>query len=1032
MVGIQRLNSSVRLLGAFGEKDETLESLHEEFRDELIHARKVYDKIEGAIRKYLKELDSSTEPGYDRAATELKVVLNYDEKEIGIKKVGLFFEAIKDRLATARAQEKMRTGILSEWESRPSYVTVKALCLLNPMMAFTEAYEDADFFFEGDTPFEGAAKTGATELVKVMIDQLLNDLKRKDPNPKTTSRKYLAKKRKSDSKTAFLMAAESLQLSVLQLLLRDYPDLADMDSVRATIQKTAPDPGRKNQNTALEAFKLIRRNMDVSKVDDAEIWKQAVNTPSLMVVGHLLKEAGPKIVTYENVKLIIEKGNIDMWNELDEKSQCELMSKGKCDLLHTAVKYRRVEIVENILKKFPKQIEVNIGIKGHEYAVQQLGKAEKADRISDPDSAYTRIRNALLYAMIRSTSPDLGIREIRSILRKSRVEADTICLHLSTIDTEEQSFTEYVQWLQSQKANMGRIFKFESILKYANFPDLNTQIPKHIQDVAASLRVDHTEIRIVFKWLRSRGVKQVLELSVPDRLLCPHSDDDVAYCVNGSAVRVLKWRKLDLYLGNLKDKNDLREIHLYSSGNRSVHRQWYEELKKFPNVRKLYVNVVTNVLSEKRVQKVKYELQEELDKLNAELKFPWTKRPAKEGQDIPRVPVAEFDWATDGRGRTYRDLDEITSDVVGPNLAAFVRKYRGATSEKDTHKTRVALIDSGVVIVGGKRKAKAEDREQSSKDRGHVPKDKEQAPNGGEQVSGANEQFSNGNEETSKKEESLKDNEQWWTNDLAKQVVDGKSFVSTGDDEEQVWWHASEPHGTQMARLICSIDPRCELYVAKVAETRRSGVSANVVAEAIQWAIEKEVDIISLSLVAYTDTDSMSQAIRDASAKDIVILSSTADEGVQEARDAIRKADISTDVFTIAACDRWGNLLDRSQKVGYDYRFVGNDVQVGQVPFLKSPESISGSSVATAIAAGTASLILACCRISEKSNTDGPNTENRWRSHMVRKTFNAMREGSDQNYVALENLCGKGRRLEDAQFALTVNDSFEWKWSKRG
>lgn len=76
-----------------------------------------------------------------------------------------------------------------------------------------------------------------------------------------------------------------------------------------------------------------------------------------------------------------------------------------------------------------------------------------------------------------------------------------------------------------------------------------------------------------------------------------------------------------------------------------------------------------------------------------------------------------------------------------------------------------------------------------------------------------------------------KDMAQWSTNDLARRVVDGKSFVNTGDEEEQLWWHASEPHGTQMARLICSMDPCCELYVVKVAETRSSGISANVVAE---------------------------------------------------------------------------------------------------------------------------------------------------------------------------------------------------------
>ena len=160
-----------------------------------------------------------------------------------------------------------------------------------------------------------------------------------------------------------------------------------------------------------------------------------------------------------------------------------------------------------------------------------------------------------------------------------------MCLSLSNIDTEEQSFTEYVDWLMAHSDDeQGKIFKFESVLKYAKFPDLNTQTPKQAQDVTASMQVDHTEIRTVLDWLRKRGVKEILELSVPDRLFCPHSDEDVAKCVNDFAVRVLKWRKLDLYLGNFTGKRHLRELHLYSSGNRSVHDQWISNLPEFDKV----------------------------------------------------------------------------------------------------------------------------------------------------------------------------------------------------------------------------------------------------------------------------------------------------------------------------------------------------------------------------------------------------------------------------------------------------------------
>lgn len=196
--------------------------------------------------------------------------------------------------------------------------------------------------------------------------------------------------------------------------------------------------------------------------------------------------------------------------------------------------------------------------------------------------------------------------------------------------------------------------------------------------------------------------------------------------------------------------------------------------------------------------------------------------------------------------------------------------------------------------------------------------------------------------------------------------------------------------------------------------------------QAIRWAIGRGVDVISLSLVAYTDTEQMSIAIKEANDRDIVILSSTADEGVMTKMSA---TDNSThrnnnDVFTIAACDRWGNLLDRSQKEGYQYRFFGHNVHVGQVPFLKSSESISGSSVATAIAAGTASLILVCCRISKACNTE-QDSLHFWRCRMVRDAFYKMFEGPELKYVALENLCGKGKKLKDADFQHTVDSTFQ-------
>lgn len=167
----------------------------------------------------------------------------------------------------------------------------------------------------------------------------------------------------------------------------------------------------------------------------------------------------------------------------------------------------------------------------------------------------------------------------------------------------------------------------------------------------------------------------------------------------------------------------------------------------------------------------------------------------------------------------------------------------------------------------------------------------------------------------------------------------------------------------------------------------------------------------------------MSDAIRRASDAGIVVISSTADQGVIDRPTAASMPTHTNnkDVFTIAACNRWGNLLDPSAKEGFEFSFIGDRVNVGQVPFLESPEHASGSSVATAIAAGTASLIIACCRISGNFKREPSNSK--WRMRMVRDIFASMKEG-ESRYVALEHLCGRGVRLENADFLQTVNNTF--------
>lgn len=66
-------------------------------------------------------------------------------------------------------------------------------------------------------------------------------------------------------------------------------------------------------------------------------------------------------------------------------------------------------------------------------------------------------------------------------------------------------------------------------------------------------------------------------------------------------------------------------------------------------------------------------------------------------------------------------------------------------------------------------------------------------------------------------------------------------------------------------------------------------------------------------------------------------------------------------LIPIAGCDQYGKLTDWSTETEAKYHFLGKDVTVKSLQLMRnSSKEISGSSVATAIAAGTASLVLAC------------------------------------------------------------------------
>ena len=62
---------------------------------------------------------------------------------------------------------------------------------------------------------------------------------------------------------------------------------------------------------------------------------------------------------------------------------------------------------------------------------------------------------------------------------------------------------------------------------------------------------------------------------------------------------------------------------------------------------------------------------------------------------------------------------------------------------------------------------------------------------------------------------------------LGRNVAGGETFFYQGSDEIN-WFLASDVHGTQMATFVKELNPSCELYLAKVGNSRYNVAAAKV------------------------------------------------------------------------------------------------------------------------------------------------------------------------------------------------------------
>ena len=189
--------------------------------------------------------------------------------------------------------------------------------------------------------------------------------------------------------------------------------------------------------------------------------------------------------------------------------------------------------------------------------------------------------------------------------------------------------------------------------------------------------------------------------------------------------------------------------------------------------------------------------------------------------------------------------------------------------------------------------------------------------------------------------------------------------------------------------------------------------------QAICAAVRRKVHIISMSWTIdppddENDKRDLEGAILEAAKEDILMFCSAKDKGAKQTSSFPSLA--TNKIFKIGAAeasgapDAWVGDLTR-----IDFTFPGNQVELEGLGNDINKEVVSGSSVATALAAGLAALILYCVQVRVRL-TQGRERENAKREFQALKKHDHMMkafknigttEESKNKYIAVWELFGK-------------------------
>lgn len=190
-------------------------------------------------------------------------------------------------------------------------------------------------------------------------------------------------------------------------------------------------------------------------------------------------------------------------------------------------------------------------------------------------------------------------------------------------------------------------------------------------------------------------------------------------------------------------------------------------------------------------------------------------------------------------------------------------------------------------------------------------------------------------------------------------VKERKNFIP-GDENISALYEDSSGHGTSVAGIIAAkdddegisgVNDEVELYSARVLDANNSAPVSRVI-EAVQWAMEKDVDIINMSLGTKQYSSALRKVLQQAHKQGILIIASAGNGGSVEYPAAF------DEVMAIGSVGADG-IVSEDSSTGTEIDVVAPGEQISSTGAFDGIMISGGTSMAAPHVTGIASVLLA-------------------------------------------------------------------------